>query len=1334
MQIENSTNLLQLVAIKDPFNPEASREIKTVPFEGKTVQDYIGDLYPTVFQDFEVVASVNGKIVDPALTVPPIDSYVVFCLSPGGGSNMTRMLAMLAVVVVSWYMPGWVGATTPFWKGATTMATLMAGTLLINAVLPVTPMDTDDDGTSSSYAWSSLNAINEGSTYPVIYGTIKTLPYLIGKYSENIWIGGARTPDKQRLNLLYLVADHAVDTITDIKLNGNDYDGYDQVSVDLRYGANDQAVISNFRDTHTQQGVNIKFTHSWHEVNVPGSANTGIGVGVSFPQGLFYQHKSGDMDTFNVHARIQYSLQSEDIWTDLVNGYTSGAEVTPLRWGRKTTGLPEGAYKIRFYTSTEASRPPRLMLDQYLDYVEGIVEDDFRYPGSSLLAVNAIATDQLSGGLPAVSCVVSRNTVPVWTGSGWEDKSATNPAWACYDMLVDDEYGGGVPYSRMTYSDFATWASFCTANNYTCNIVIDVTTSFPEALAKISILGRGHIIQRGTNFGVIIDKADTPVQLFGLGQIVEGSFKQSYIGKKSRANSIAVTYFDASQNYERLSFELRTSDFDTASSVDPEKLELVLYGASSKELAVKHAKFLLNCNEYLIRFVEFEVDVDSLASNVGDIIYVSHDIPQWGYSGHIVSATSNTVTIDREVTLSPGTTYHILVRHYDDDDLEEVALTTPGVETTTDVLNLLGTWAQIPQADDVYAFGEIDKVAKEFRITNISRSQQMRRGIQALEYRSEVYSDDATIPDYEPETDLEPYVNGLRAVEVYRKESGLMVAFVALTWRGFGLHYLYMKEEEADRWSLISTHAGDNWAEVRNLESGKTYIFAVSTTANPADGSTTSITFKGWTAPRIIWDVIGLQVLGQGNNTVWQNRDLKLTWNLSTDSFPDAAGDEVFGAGTFPPMTEFGGYRVRIQKSDGSLRREFVQFENYYNYTLEVNSEDGNGTPVSNLVIQIWARDKFGEESESPASISVSNPAPAAPSGLSVSLYMKAIKFFWGKNTEIDFDYYKFRTKVATDAWSDWSDEFEGTETFRSLTQQEQDDHTTEAQIYIEVKAYDTFGNESLVSSTNATTSGLNVQPTDINDFAITASKIFTKIPILEGDSWTNNSPSAGSIAWNTHTLYHNGVAYSIEAGNSSSQYIYWINGSSSYTLSDTNPTLTDVDFLIATNDSGSHDLAWNAMANLAVGSAYIQEAAILGAHILELDADKIRTGTLTGIDIIGNTIRTSTNAKCVVITNDGIRLQTAEPSGKYGQFVYGSGPTGEKYGSGALAFIHHTSKNVPFYISTPTNVGDFHHVERTALPTGSGEVGDVCVVNGIHYTCTGAGVPGTWTKTGTQT
>lgn len=1546
-------DFVYVTAVKDPFDP-SSRETRFFPYEGKVAQAYIEEMYPEVFEGYEVIASMSGQIVDPAIIIPQPGFFVVFCLLPGDSNNVLRTIGQIAIMVVAAYVTKGLSLG---WQIAATTAITMAGTMILNAILPAPSLD-EESATSPSYSWSGVNIINEGFTAPVIYGRTKVLPYLIGKYITNIWVGGYATPDKQRMGLLYLLCDHKLAVIEDPKINGSPSTGYADATVHKRYGSYDQAVIPNFRDTRTHQSVNNKVpwaneNSNWTEIEIPGDSITAIGIGISFPNGLAYFSGTGSVNALSVNIQVQYARQGTDNWISWINGTFSGAEATPLRYHNQTdyngtpsqtppyTGkdlLPD-SYKIRYKTSTVHDYNAKATKDMYIDYVEGIVKDDFRYPGRALLGIDALATDQLSGGLPTVSVVVERRYVSVWTGAAWENKPANNPAWASYDMLVNADYGGNVSYTRMIYADFVTWAAFCTANGYTCDIVFDTSDTLPDALNKLGILGRGRTVQKGTNFGVVIDKIDTPVNLFGIGNIREGSFRQYYIAKKDRVNVLGVTYFDKDDDYDRKTFELRTSDFTDDSGTDINRKDLVLYGATSRAIATKHGQFLINCNEYLVRVVEFDVDVDALANVFGDVIYVSHDIPQWGYSGRIVSATANAAVLDREVTMSPGTTYHLLVRHFADDTLEEVALAAVLVQTTSATVTLSGVWTRIPSKDDVCAFGQITHVAKEFRIIEISRTHKQGRKIKALEYIEDVYDDSVDVPDYEDDSDLEPFVEGLDAVEVYKRESGLMVAFVSLTWRGFGLHYLYMKEENADTWSFLGNFTGNNWAEVRDLEPGKTYIFAVSTTPNPGDGVTDTITFKGWTAPRIIWPVTGLEIEGQGNNTVFQNKDLKLKWNLSTDTFPESAVNETFGAGTYPPMTEFGGYHIKILDYFGNLRREEFQFENRYNYSYERNCEDGrtaklyfnpltqrgtfkagetiyqhpsgasakiqavggnylslinitedfvsgqiiyqadygselaalgdcstdwltistlgwtydadndeydcdgsqegnaemynsafpnnylgffilqitvknysagsikafvwacnpvegyigavssNGVhsfimqstynnpvttlyikansdfvgsvddiswkiitnaaiaasdllfdstgsaedPESNLIIQVWARDKYGRESELPATISVSNPAPSAPSSLSATPHMKSIRFTWVKNTEIDVTnggYYKFRSKKGTGDWSDW-EVTQDPEQVVSLTSDEESLYGTEITIYFQVKAVDSFGNESSASESFATTEGLNIQSTDIDDFATTASKIFTKIPILESDGWTDNSPVAGSVAWNAHNLYYNGTKYEIEAGNTSLKYIFWDGASSAYSSSNTNPGLSDGQFVIATNVDGYHDLAWNANANEAIGSAYIQLAAILDAHILEVDAEKVTTGLLTGLHIVGNLIETSSSGKRVIMSDEGITLFITENVDLYGEFYYGDGTL---YGSGALAFLHHVSQLVPFYIAAEQAVADFHYYNRSADPTGAAEVGDTCVVNGLLKICTVAGTPGTFTVVGAQT
>ena len=1225
-------NKIMITAIKDPFDPYNSRIIEYREWEEKNVFNYMKEIYPLIPEDCDVVVSINGKIIKDVHNIfPDKGDNLVFCLVLG--DDVLRTVAFIAVAIVSIYLPP-VWGLTGIYAATASVVMATAGALIINAVLPPQMPSLGGTGsfesTSPTYSWGALdNPSEEGFPWPVIYGTVRIFPYLIGKYiddaseipvQQSIYNGGgmlaiiysALVPltlkSKQYLNLLFCIADHSVNTIDSIEINENDFDQYEGVSSVKRYGSNTQTVIPNFNDTIQGIVVGDKLSTSWSaSYTTPRNDTQEIIVGVNLPNGLFYVNDDGGMSNTTISISIQFRPTSGGSWVTWIPNDITAGQKTAITKKYKIQNLSPNEYEVQVRLTGALLSGLRYSNDAYFDFLQSKIYDDFTYPGVSLLSIKALATDQLSGEMPRISTLVTRSTVPVWTGTQWTNKAATNPAWACYDMLVNQNYGGGVAPGRMLYQEFSNWADFCTTNGYVCNMYFDVFSSFPEALAKISTIGRGRVVQRGTQFGVVVDKADSPVQLFGVGNIIENTFRESYLSLKDRANVVEISYFDATKSYSRQTFEIRSDTFDADTDIEEKKIAIVLYACTSKTIALKYAKFLLNCNKYFVRNISFEVGVDAIASQVGDVVWVSHDVPQWGYSGRVLSASSNTIQIDREVTLSPGTTYHILVRHSDDDALEEVAIESVTVETTTNLLRLSSVWSQIPIADDVYTFGIINRVAKEFRINSITRSQEMTRRIEALEYRSEVYSDSITIPDYEQEYDL-PSVSYLRATEPYNNSTNL--SYISLTWMGVGVHRIWMKDDLNTAWSLLSMQAGKNSYAIlgQELNVGTKYYFAVSATTNPEEGEQVSITYRGWVDRPIIWPIRGLQIQGQGNSTTWQDRDVKLEWNLSTSAFVSVAGGDLLGAGTFPPLTDFGGYRIAILNPNLVVRRDFFQFENSYTYLYDQNVADGNGTPSANLIIKVWARDKYGNESEQPAVLTISNPAPSAVSGLSATPYMGAVLFSWKANTESDFAYYEYRIKVETDDWSAWT-HCNSTEKFRALTEAEKTTYGVEARIHIEVRAYDTFGSVSSSQITSTIPDSLNIDEADIANFAITASKIFTKIPILEGDVWISNSPAQGYVAWNAHTLYYNGTAYSIVAGNTDQKYIYWDSLNSNYTHSNTNPTLADNEFIIATNIDGYYDLAWNAIANQVIGSAYIQDLAVSNAKISSLSAEKINAG-----------------------------------------------------------------------------------------------------------------------------
>lgn len=155
-----------------------------------------------------------------------------------------------------------------------------------------------------------------------------------------------------------------------------------------------------------------------------------------------------------------------------------------------------------------------------------------------------------------------------------------------------------------------------------------------------------------------------------------------------------------------------------------------------------------------------------------------------------------------------------------------------------------------------------------------------------------------------------------------------------------------------------------------------------------------------------------------------------------------------------------------------------------------------------------------------------------------------------------------------------------------------------------------------------------SIGSTDIDDFAIDASKTFSNIPVVSGDSWTDYNPTNSCVGWNSHKLVYSGQIYCISSGETSGKYIWWeqpdVNNYPTpmdYSTGHNNPgddttTFKDNHFVIATNVNGNHDLAWNAIANQVIGSAYIQDASIDSAKIRELTADRIRAGTISGQDI----------------------------------------------------------------------------------------------------------------------
>lgn len=927
--------------IENPFRPVESREISQHDPGLSFRQLFFKVNEKKIGLEFVVSDSKGFVEEDRYDDVVPQGETIIFCPIPeggGSGKNIFRIIAMIAIIVISAYTGNIWGAG--FAQGFTNVTgvamtaqtgamivstmTMMAGSLLINTLLPVNIDPIGGFGNnfqdSPTYGWNvSENPNGEGTIWPVVYGDVVVTPPLIAKYVE---IKG----DKQYLNLLYGVADHQIDGVDINKffVNGSAASLNTETECDYRFGTTNQSPIQYFNDTRTVKLSGQKISGDWSNiVQTDGNSVQGLGIAITLPRGLCYANNAGGLSQQTVTLEIAYKPTSSDTWKyigtpkytstnvlvyrwsagywnsiaqwiELEEGTTSATAhragdvyypanpVDPIgnwrpiyQWRWISTGVyqtvtsfttssvtitgsttqpirrvfyadhltPATRYDVRVRFNPAAPTGVRYSNDTYLEYIEEIIYDDLEYPGTALFAVRALATDKLSGGIPQVQIGVSRDYIQAWTGSTHVPKPANNPAWAAYDLLHNGEYGGGVPGHRLNYDSFCEWATFCSNENFTCNIYFDSAVNINKGLMILSNLGRGFVAQLGSTFHCFIEREEPlPAQkfMFTMGNIEENSYEEEWLDIDDRANVVEVAWFDNENKNTRQVVEIPAFDYETTDR-EIKRTQLVLLGCTDRAMAIRHGRYAMNCNRLITLTASWKAGVDSIGCFPYDVVEVSHDVPQYGYSGRVVDSDVLTITLDRPVVMEPGKSY--VIDYQKNDDVRYTkACSAVATVTTTSTITMAAVMATPPEKFDIYAFGEVNKATKLFRVLRISRYDDLTRKIYAAEYNPDIYNDTGATIDAPPIVSDLSTAQFLRAEEVWRGGSSTVVQ---LCWLGFASlwHVKYRLTGETE-WKELG-RVREQFFIVPGIDYGIEYEFNVSHTPDPDLGRTTSITLVG---------------------------------------------------------------------------------------------------------------------------------------------------------------------------------------------------------------------------------------------------------------------------------------------------------------------------------------------------------------------------------------------------------------------------------------------------------------------------------------------------------
>lgn len=693
----------------------------------------------------------------------PTADDVLFIVPALEGKNLSLILGVVGAVI------GWIAFPgNPYSFAALQWA--LAGFAIgsyIGTLLTPRPSIGKGDKSLTTYGWQGVqNEYRTGTPIPIACGHVKNAPVRVGMFIR-------REFGKERLYMLFLLSIGPISAVTDVKINNQPYTNFDNVTVEVRLGVPGQTYLNGFSSSPTTNPMSVELTTSPFTYTTVSAVDT-IEVLITIPQ-LFHLDSKGNMVNNQTRFKAEWrAVGSSGSWNGFalfnpmaLNAATRSTEyLTP-----RVEGLTLQHYDVRLtWLSADFTDVTK---DGWKVYCTGVTEEvqsntptyDFGDHQYAMLALRAIATDKLSGGTPLVTCVTDGILCETYNGSALVAASFTRyPAWIALYLFRNTAVGAGnwiESLDELDLQSFKDWADF-NAESVTVtpsvgapfnearhyfDCVINQQRPFLDVLMDLCATARATPVMVGDKWRIIIDRASPVRQTFaGPGNIVEKSLTIAYRSDSKKVNTFDVSIMDEQNDWNVEPFRVK-SQILVVGGGDPVKPEpLTLWGVTRKSQAFRETTYRLNGIAVIRRMAQFLAFTDAILIEVGDVIGITHDMPQWGFPGRAKDGGSTTsIKLDRPVVIAPATSYEVLIRFQNGSNGAGTVCSVTNAPGTTDLLTFTPALATAPARDDIYAFGPLALSTKPYRVISITRSGGGMRKIIATEYFATIFDDSGIV-------------------------------------------------------------------------------------------------------------------------------------------------------------------------------------------------------------------------------------------------------------------------------------------------------------------------------------------------------------------------------------------------------------------------------------------------------------------------------------------------------------------------------------------------------------------------------------------------------------
>lgn len=332
------------------------------------------------------------------------------------------------------------------------------------------------------------------------------------------------------------------------------------------------------------------------------------------------------------------------------------------------------------------------------------------------------------------------------------------------DVVQLTELDGTV--ANLSGASGADWRVENTERRSLCDYVIDGQNNVWDGCLAMAHVARLEFIRGFGPYRLVPDTTGDAVALFGMGNVIEGTYQHEYLSYHDLANKIEVQFLNAALNYQQDVAQVEDPDVLT-NSEDPIPEPIEAYGITRLSQAQRIAVYNYLSNRYERELLTFECAAEGLPLQWGDVFIFAHEITRVGefFSGRLGSGTTGTTAVlDKGLVLPNAATIDIYVRTstgaggvaadtvlrgaVDQSALQRVDQVTVSTDEWADLANDV-TYDDGPRPGDPYVIAPRTSTIQQYKywkVIEITLTETGRRRISAVNHRTEVYDDAETPP------------------------------------------------------------------------------------------------------------------------------------------------------------------------------------------------------------------------------------------------------------------------------------------------------------------------------------------------------------------------------------------------------------------------------------------------------------------------------------------------------------------------------------------------------------------------------------------------------------